>query len=588
MEKKELLTGNEAIARGAWEAGAKVATAYPGTPSTEILENIAKYKGIYSQWSLNEKVALEVASGASIEGIRALVAMKHVGLNVAADPFMTLSYTGINGGLVIISADDPDMHSSQNEQDNRYYAKMAKILMLEPSDSQEAKDFTIKAFELSEKYDCPVLLRTTTRISHSRSIVILKSRTEVNKKDYTKDCKKFVMIPAFGRIRHKEVLKRWKKLADYADNSKLNKVYNSGDNKDIGIITSSVSFQYAREVFSDIDILKIGVSNPLPKKKIKDFLKNRKKAIIIEELEPFLEEQIKAMDLGIEVAGKKYFPQFGELGLAALRKAREIFFTEEKQKKRDLGLENIPKRPPVLCAGCPHRAVFFVLNKLKVRVMGDIGCYTLSVLPPLNSLDTCLCMGAGVGQTLGMEKANPSLKGKLVSVIGDSTFFHSGITSLIDNVYNSGSNLMIILDNRITAMTGHQANPGMGLSLMGQEAPVIWPEKIAKAVGVKNVRVINPNNIGEFEKAVKEELANSDFSVIVARKKCVLLDKKEKNFRIYIDMDACKSCGSCLKFGCPAIEFRDDSYTINELLCTGCEVCIDLCKFGAVKKKILK
>ncbi|MFO7929265.1 MAG: indolepyruvate ferredoxin oxidoreductase subunit alpha [Candidatus Humimicrobiaceae bacterium] len=583
--KAKLLTGNEAIARGAWEAGVQVATAYPGTPSTEILENIAKYREIYSQWSVNEKVALEVASGASIEGARVLVAMKHVGLNVAADPFMTLSYTGVGGGLVIVSADDPYMHSSQNEQDNRYYAKMARVLMLEPSDSQEAKDFTIEAFELSEQFDCPVLLRVTTRISHSRSVVGLGPRKESSKKDYLKDCKKFVMVPAFGRLRHQEVLNRWDRLVSFSEDSDLGRIYDSGENKDVGIITSSISFQYTKEVFGDIDILKLGLSHPLPEKKIRKFLKNRKKAIVIEELEPFIEEQLKEMDLGVVIYGKEYFPQFGELNLGILRKARTKIFGKEKPKKGENKSKNIPNRPPVLCAGCPHRPVFYVLKKLKVRVMGDIGCYTLSVLPPLNSLDTCLCMGAGVGQTLGMEKANPDLRGKLVSVIGDSTFFHSGITPLVDNIYNGGTNLMIILDNRITAMTGHQANPGMGLSLMGKKVPVIWPEKIAESVGVKNVKVIDPYNIQEFEEAVKEELARQDFSVIVARRKCVLLEKEEGDFTVYIEEEDCKACGVCLKFGCPAIEYREGKYSINGLLCTGCGVCLNICKFGAIKEK---
>ncbi len=583
--KAKLLTGNEAIARGAWEAGVKVATAYPGTPSTEILENIAKYEDIYSQWSVNEKVALEVASGASIEGVRVLVAMKHVGLNVAADPFMTLSYTGVGGGLVIVSADDPYMHSSQNEQDNRYYAKMARILMLEPSDSQEAKDFTIEAFKLSEQFDCPVLLRVTTRISHSRSVVGLRPRKESSKKDYLKDCKKVVMIPAFGRLRHQEVLNRWDRLVSFSEDSNLGRIYDSGENKDVGIITSSISFQYTKEVFCDIDILKLGLSNPLPEKKVRKFLKNRKKAIVIEELEPFIEEQLKAMDLDVVIYGKEYFPQFGELDLGIVREARTNIFGIEKPKKRENKSVDIPNRPPVLCAGCPHRPVFYVLKKLKVRVMGDIGCYTLSVLPPLNSLDTCLCMGAGVGQTLGMEKANPNLRGKLVSVIGDSTFFHSGITPLVDNVYNGGTNLMIILDNRITAMTGHQANPGMGLSLGGEKAPVIWPEKIAKSVGVKNVKVVDPYNIQEFEEAVKEELARQDFSVIVARRKCVLLEKEEEDFNVYIEEEDCKACGVCLKFGCPAIEYREGKYSINGLLCTGCGVCLNICKFGAIKEK---
>ncbi|MGM0365140.1 MAG: indolepyruvate ferredoxin oxidoreductase subunit alpha [Actinomycetota bacterium] len=584
--ESELLTGNEAIARGAWEAGVKVATAYPGTPSTEILENISVYGEIYAQWSVNEKVALEVASGASIEGVRSLAAMKHVGLNVAADPFMTLAYTGVGGGLVLVFADDPDMHSSQNEQDNRYYAKMAKVPMLEPSDSQEAKDFTKAAFDISEKYDCPVLVKSTTRISHSRSLVSLGQRVERKKPEYEKDCRKYVMIPAHGRLRHQVLLKRWEKLTSYVNRSGLNYIYSPKNREpgDVGIITSGISYQYAREVFSGYQILKLALTSPLPEEVIAKFARGKKLLLIVEELEPFLEEGIKSLGLGAEVAGKQYFPQYGELSLATLKEVKRKLFGSREPARSGQGPVNVAPRPPVLCAGCSHRPVFHVLKKLKLRVMGDIGCYTLSVLPPLSSMDTCLCMGAGVGQALGMEKANPGLKGKLVSVIGDSTFFHSGITSLIDNVYNKGSNVIIILDNRITAMTGHQAHPGMGKTLKGEDAGIIWPEEIARAVGAASVQVVDSYDMKGFEDVLKKELSREEVSVIVARQECVLLNKNRGQATFYIDPDACNACGACLKFGCPAIQYRDKTYIIDKLLCTSCGVCVQLCKFDAIKE----
>lgn len=614
MEKRghlKLLTGNEAVARGAYEAGVRVATAYPGTPSTEILENISHYEEIYSQWSINEKVALEVASGSSIAGARTLAAMKHVGLNVAADPFMTLSYTGVNAGLVIVSADDPGMYSSQNEQDDRYYSKFSKVPMLEPSDSQEAKDFIIRAFDISERFDTPVLLRTTTRISHSRSTVLLGKRIEHTGKEYEKDCRKYVMIPAFGRIRHKILLKRWGELVKFSEQNSLNYLYapKAGRNEScsIGIITSGISFQYAREIFSDTPILKLGITNPLPYKVIRDFADGKKLLIVIEELEPFLQEQIQQMDLGVKILGKEYFPQYGELNPKILedfyshlfgtdligrsnRKVTDIDAgagkgASDNLKKKKTTEKSIPLRPPVLCAGCPHRSIFYVLKKLRLKVMGDIGCYTLSVLPPLSSLDSCLCMGAGVGQALGMEKADSKLKGKIVSVIGDSTFFHSGITPLVDSMYNKGSGVIIILDNRITAMTGHQVHPGVGKTLMGEDTTEVKAEEIAKGAGVKNIKIIDPYEINLFEKTVREELKKDQLSVIITRRKCVLLEKDKTVVNVYIDEKKCEKCGLCLKFGCPAIELKGDRYSINELMCTGCEVCVDICKKNAIKTK---
>ncbi|MBU4450431.1 MAG: indolepyruvate ferredoxin oxidoreductase subunit alpha [Actinobacteria bacterium] len=607
----QLLIGNEAIARAAYEAGVRVATAYPGTPSTEILENISRYKSIYCQWSVNEKVAMEVASGASIAGARALVAMKHVGLNVAADPFMTLSYTGVNGGLVIVCADDPYMHSSQNEQDNRFYAKFAKVPMLEPSDSQEALDMLKAAFEISEQFDTPVLLRTTTRISHSRSLVRLGEKINLDERNYVKDSKKYVMIPAYGRLRHELLLQRWARLSEFSESKDLNKVYLPvGKNTitKIGIITSGVSYQYAREVFSNVPILKLLITNPLPEKTIRGFAEGKHLILIIEELEPFLEEQIKLMGLDSKIAGKEYFPQYGELNLdIADRVYQQLFGTELISEHEggargkldaapipasdsNLGelLSDVPQRPPVLCAGCSHRSVFYILKKLKAAVMGDIGCYTLSVLPPLDALDSCLCMGAGIGQALGMEKANPNLKGKVVSVIGDSTFFHSGITPLIDNIYNKGTGLIIILDNKTTAMTGHQVHPGVGKTLSGDDTVELKPEYFAKAAGVKNIRVVDPYNLKLLEKVLREELERNELSVVVCRRICALLEKVDKNNVVTIDQEKCDKCGVCIRFGCPAIQLRDGNYAINELLCTGCDVCVAVCKKGAILKKYKK
>jgi len=593
---KKLLTGNEAIARGAYEAGVKVAAAYPGTPSTEILENISQYKDIYCQWSVNEKVALEVASGASIAGARVLVAMKHVGLNVASDPFMTLAYTGVNGGLVIVCADDPFMHSSQNEQDNRFYAKFARVPMLEPTDSQEALDMVKEAFKISEDFDTPVILRTTTRISHSRSLAITADKTGLAERKYKKDSQKYVMIPAYGRIRHEVLLERWARLKDFCEDEKFHEIFKpEGKNSvnDIGIITSGISFQYSREIFYNIPILKLKITNPLPERAIRKFSRGKRLLIVIEELEPFLEEQIRLLDLGVQIAGKDYFPQTGELNLTVLEKVHSQLFgtnllsISESDKIVEELTGNLPQRPPVLCAGCSHRSVFYILKKLKVKAMGDIGCYTLSVLPPLSALDSCLCMGAGIGQALGMEKADPDLKNKVVSVIGDSTFFHSGITPLLDSSYNNGTGLIIILDNGTTAMTGQQVHPGTGKTLMGADTKDIKPEAFAAAAGVKNIRIVDPYDIKTLEKILKEELDRKELSIVVCRRKCVLLDKAKVSVsaKFYIDESTCEKCGICLKFGCPAIELRRNNYLINELLCTGCGVCADICRSDSIKAK---
>jgi indolepyruvate ferredoxin oxidoreductase, alpha subunit len=626
-EKLKLLTGNEAISRGAYEAGVKFASAYPGTPSTEILENIVKYGDIYCQWSVNEKVAMETGSGASMAGARTLVAMKHVGLNVAADPFMTLTYTGVGAGLVIVSADDPHMHSSQNEQDNRFYAKFAKVPMLEPADSQEALDLVKAAYDISEDFDTPVLFRTTTRISHSRSIVKIGQKKVLPVKKYVKDSRKYVMIPSHARIRHQSLIERWKKLKEYCEGPGYYDIYippkspKGFSAAGICIITSGISYQYAREIFDGLPILKLKMTNPLPESTIREFARNKRLVLVIEELDPFLEDQIRLILPGTVVTGKEYFPEYGELGLAHMKKVHSALFGTDFFAGQDEGnicaisgsfvkaagsatatgqentalenlrqlsikklLQELPPRPPVLCAGCSHRSVFYILKKLKVAVMGDIGCYTLAVLPPLNSIDSTLCMGAGVGQALGMEKADPGLKNKVVSVIGDSTFFHSGITPLIDNVYNNAEGLIIILDNGTTAMTGHQVNPGVGKTLMGGVAVQIKPEAIAKAAGIKHVRVVDPYNLKKLEKILREELARNELSVVVCRRVCALLQKKNINDTgtPAIDHLVCRQCGACMKFGCPAIELRDGSHTINSSNCTNCEVCIDICKYKAI------
>jgi indolepyruvate ferredoxin oxidoreductase alpha subunit len=590
----KLLTGNEAIARGAYEAGVKVATAYPGTPSTEILENISKYPEIYSQWSVNEKVALEVASGASIAGGRTITAMKHVGLNVAADPFMTLAYTGVGGGMVIISADDPHMHSSQNEQDNRFYAKFARVPMLEPSDSREALELVKEAFEISERFDTPVILRTTTRISHSRSLVTVAERAPAAEKKYSKNAQKYVMIPAYARLRHDALLERWLALKDFCEDGRFHEIYLPQGKKavkDIGIITSGVSFQYCREVFTEVPILKLKMTGPLPEKTIRQFCAGKKLLIVVEELEPYIEEQVRLLNTGAQIAGKQYFPYKGEFGLEILQKVHDslfgtsLFEGKAQSNLTSQSIKDIPARPPVLCAGCPHRPVFHVLKKLKTVVMGDIGCYTLSVLPPLSALDSCLCMGAGIGQALGMEKADPDLKNRVVSVIGDSTFFHSGITPLVDNAYNGGTGLIIILDNSTTAMTGHQAHPGVGMTLMGSITEKVKPEDFARAAGTKNIKVVDPYNRSELETVLKEELERKELSVVVCRRICVLLEKKKGQSNIYIDEAECSKCGNCVKFGCPAIELRQEKYEINASLCTECQSCVPVCKSKAIKIK---
>ncbi len=575
---KMLLLGNEAVARGAYESGATVATAYPGTPSTEITEALARYEEIYSEWSTNEKVALEVAAGASFAGARAICSMKHVGLNVAADPLFTLAYTGVNGGLVIAVADDPGMHSSQNEQDSRFYARAARIPMLEPSDSQECKDFVKEAFYLSEKFDTPVLVRLTTRVAHSRSMVELGEREDYRLKEYVKDEGKYVMMPAMARKRHGELEKRMAKIREFADESLLNRI-EWGD-RSIGVITSGVAYQYAREALGDVSYLKLGMVYPLPRKLIARFAKEVETLYVIEELEPFIEDQVRKM--GIKVIGKELFPVVGELS-ARLISERVL---GKKKELMDPPLEQLPVRPPVMCPGCPHRAVFYVLKKLRFTVNGDIGCYTLGALPPARAMDTCLCMGASVGMAHGMEKARGAdFRKKTVAVIGDSTFIHSGITPLIDLVYNKGNSTVIILDNSITAMTGHQHNPSTGYTIKGEPTIAVDLVKLAEAVGVKRVRLVDPFELKELEKILKEETQADGPSVIIAKRPCALLKQVKFGPQVTVDRSKCKYCKACMVLGCPAISDTGDGIKVDEALCVGCGLCIELCRFGAFVKK---
>lgn len=576
---KALLSGNEAIARGAYESGATVACAYPGTPSTEILENIVQYKDfIYAEWSPNEKVAMEVAIGAAFAGARTLVAMKHVGLNVAADPFMTLAYTGVKGGLVVVTADDPGMHSSQNEQDNRHYARFAKVPMLEPSDSQEAKDFMSIAFDMSEQFDTPVLFCTTTRVNHSKTVVELGERKELQQSiEFERQPSKFVMIPANAIKRHVEVENRLKRLEEYANITNINRV--EMNSRDIGIITSGISYQYVKEVFPEASVLKLGMTYPLPECLIKDFATKVKKLYVVEELDPFLEEQIKAM--GIQVTGKDKLPLLGELN-PELLKEKLLGLPRKADTTQAMKL---PPRPPALCPGCPHRGVFYTLKKLKLVVTGDIGCYTLGVAPPLSAIDSTVCMGASVGMAFGFELAlKQNIKNKVVGVIGDSTFIHSGITGLIDIVYNKGTSTIIILDNRITGMTGHQQNPGTGKTLMGDSTHQLNLPELCRAIGIKYVRVIDPYDLKETERVIKEEVERDEPSVIITNQPCVLIEKDKKREHFEVDADKCRNCGVCFNTGCSALSRGDGHAVIDSIFCTGCSVCEQTCKFGAIKK----
>lgn len=567
---KKLLLGDFAVARGAYEAGVKVATAYPGTPSTEITEEISRYDEVYSEWSPNEKVALEVGIGAAIRGARTLVSMKHVGLNVACDPLFTSVYTGVNAGLVIAVADDPSVFSSQNEQDTRLTAVSARIPVIEPSDSREAKDFTKAAFEISEKYDTPVILRITTRVAHSQSQVELCEREERPVKEYKKDIAKYVMMPANAKRKHVVVEERLEKLSEDANGFSFNQI-EEGDGE-IGIICAGGVYQFVKEALPNASVLKLGMSYPLPYKLIEKFAKSVKRCIVAEELAPHIETLVKAH--GIKVEGKNLFPLNGEFSASLIR---ERVLGEKIGHKA----AEVPARPPVLCSGCPHRGVFYVLSKLKLNVLGDIGCYTLGAVAPLSAMDAVVCMGASIGMAIGFDKADPEAHKHSVAVIGDSTFCHSGVTGLMDAVYNRSNVTVIILDNRTTGMTGHQNHPATGKTIKNEPTYELDLEQVCRAVGVKSVNTVDPNDIGTFEKVLKEELLKEEVSVIIAKRPCVLLTKKL--YEGFVVTDKCKNCKMCLKLGCPAIVNGKNGVTIDVSLCTECGLCQNVCKFGAIQ-----
>ncbi len=570
---KKLLIGNEALARGLWEAGCSVISSYPGTPSTEITEFAAKYEDIYCEWAPNEKVALEAAFGASLAGARSACAMKHVGLNVAADPLFTLSYTGVTGGLVICVADDPGMHSSQNEQDSRRYAIASKVPMLEPADSQEAKEYAKLAFEISEKFDTPVMIRMCTRIAHSQSITDLCERTCRALPKYEKNPQKYIMMPAYAKLRHPFVEERTQKLAQYAETSPLNKVEYADSS--IGIITSGASYQYVKEVFGDkYSILKLGMVNPISKKLVSDFASKVDRLIVIEELDPVIEEFCKCIGLGVE--GKSLFSCIGEFSQTTIAKALGAF--ENTANTSDFPA--VPVRPPVMCAGCPHRGMFYTLAKNKITVLGDIGCYTLGAQAPLNALDSTLCMGASVSGLHGFNKAG--FDGKCVAVIGDSTFIHSGVTGLINIAYNASNSTVIILDNSITGMTGHQQNPTTGYNIKGDPASKIDLETLCRSIGINRVRVVDPYDLKACDTAIKEETSVDEPSVIISRRPCVLLKSVKAKPAVKVDPDKCRSCKSCMRLGCPAISMKNNKAVIDTTLCVGCGVCTQLCAFDAI------
>lgn len=572
---KQLMLGNEAVARGLYEAGCSFVSSYPGTPSTEITEYAAKYKEIYAEWAPNEKVAVEAAFGACVAGKRSFCSMKHVGLNVAADPVFTISYTGVNAGMIIGVADDAGMHSSQNEQDSRHYAIAAKLPMLEPADAGESLSFTKLAYEISEKYDTPVFIKMCTRVAHSQSIIETSERVETSK-TYEKDGAKYIMMPGNAKRRHPIVEARTAALTEYAETAPFNRIEDGSDHS-IGIITSSTSYQYAKEVCGDkYPVLKLGMINPLPVKKIQDFAKSVDKVIVIEELDGIIETHCR--NIGVEVTGKELFSCIDELSQNIV--AEKLGFTPDCGKKLD---ENIPARPPVMCAGCPHRGLFYTLKKNKLTVFGDIGCYTLGAVPPLAAIDTTICMGASVSGIHGFNKANEGKSdSKTVAVIGDSTFMHSGVTGLINIAYNESNSTVIILDNSITGMTGHQQNPTTGFNLKGDPCTKIDLETLCRSVGIKRVRVVDPYNLKECDDAVKEELAADEPSVIISRRPCALLKYVKHNGPITANADKCIGCKSCMKIGCPAISIVDGKVKIDATLCTGCGVCSQLCKLGAL------
>lgn len=573
---KKLMLGNEAFARGLYEAGCKIASSYPGTPSTEITEEVAKYDEVYAEWAPNEKVAMEVALGASIAGARSFCGMKHVGLNVAADPLYTAGYTGVNAGMVIAVADDPGMHSSQNEQDSRHHAIASKVMMLEPSDSAECKEFAKAAFDLSEQFDTPVIIRLSTRVSHSQSAVEIQEREERELLPYEKNPQKYVMMPGNAIRRHPEVEERLRKIAEYAETSPLNKI-EINDTK-IGVITSGVAYQYAKEALgTKASYLKLGIVNPLPEKIIKDFAAQCETVYVIEELDDVLETHCKK--IGLDVHGKDIFSLMGEISQAIVRekilgeKAEEIQFPE-----------NVPVRPPVMCAGCPHRGLFYCLSKLGVMVSGDIGCYTLGAAAPLCAMDTTICMGASVSGLHGFNKARGAeAEKKSVAVIGDSTFMHSGMTGLVNIAYNATNSTVIILDNSITGMTGHQQNPTTGKNLKGDPAAAVNLVDLCHAIGIKSVRVVDPYHMAETEAVIKEELAKGEPSVIISRRPCALLKYVKHNPPLKVNENKCVGCKQCLKIGCPAISIHNGKCVIDHTQCVGCGICKEMCKLNAIE-----
>lgn len=571
------MLGNEAIARGAWEAGVTVSTAYPGTPSTEISEYIAQYKEINAEWSVNEKVAFEVAMGASIAGARALVSMKHVGLNVAMDPLMSISYPGVTGGLVAVVADDPGQHSSQNEQDTRWFAIAAKVPVLEPADSEECRTFVREAFTISETFDTPVIVRLTTRIAHSQSLVSPEPRQDVALKPFDSRHGKYIVAPAYARKRRAFAEERLGRLNEFAESVPLNSV--TMRDPEIGIIASGICYQYAREVFPDASYFKIGLAYPLPKKRLTEFVLRHKKVYVIEEVESIYELLLKSW--GLPVSGGELLPRVGELSSRIIREKllgsapRLLAFPPDV---------TLPVRPPMMCAGCHHRGPFYVLKKLKLRVSGDIGCYTLAASPPLEAMHTSICMGASIGMAFGFEKARGrEFAGQSVAVIGDSTFWHSGLTGLVDIVYNKGHTTVILLDNSITAMTGHQENPSTGVTLKGEKAPPLDARKVAEAIGIRRIREVDAYDIGELERVISEEVAVEEPSLIITRRPCILLKGcKKPSRRFSVDVERCTGCKKCRTIGCPAIAFNEKKAVIDGAMCAGCGVCADVCAFSAI------
>ena len=570
---KKLMLGNEAIARGLYEAACSFVSSYPGTPSTEITEYAAKYNEIYAEWAPNEKVALETAFGASLAGKRSFCGMKHVGVNVAADPLFTVAYTGVNAGLIIGVADDPGMHSSQNEQDSRHYAIASKIPMLEPADSKESIEFVKIAFDISEKYDTPIFIKMCTRVAHSQSIIEESDRVAFEQKPYAKDGAKYIMMPGNAKKRHPIVEQRTLDLIEFAETSEVNRI-EDGSDKSVGIITSSTSYQYVKEVCGDkYPVLKLGMINPLPINKIKDFANTVSKVIVVEELDGIIESHCK--NIGVDVCGKELFGLIGEFSQNIV--AEKLGFEVPKGDALD---ENIPMRPPVMCAGCPHRGLFYTLKKNKITVMGDIGCYTLGAVAPLNAIDTTICMGASVSSIHGFNKANEgATDGKTVAVIGDSTFMHSGVTGLINIAYNGSNSTVIILDNSITGMTGHQQNPTTGYNLKGDPCSKIDLEALCRSVGINSVRVVDPYDLKECDTVIKEELAMAEPSVIISRRPCALLKYVKHAGPIKTNTDKCVGCKMCMQIGCPAVSMENGKVKIDNTLCTGCGVCSQMCKF---------